>query len=131
MQYDIYFSNQLAKNDVALNTFQYNTAIAVAEKNVSEFEDDLEFLISLALQNEKVVSVRAFETEDTRVFAIITTPLYTKSERDATKTSLYNTLAQGKTTFVSFDNDVYRAIKDDMDDEQKHDLIERVKSREK
>ncbi|MBQ9276444.1 MAG: hypothetical protein IJ226_02495 [Clostridia bacterium] len=101
------------------------------QKNVVDYGEDLDMLSSIALSHDKVLSVRAFEIDGTRVFAILTSPIYLKSERDALKNELFSLLSQGKTTYISFDNDVYRAIKDDMTEEQKNDLIERIESREK
>lgn len=107
----------------------YSTCDAV-EKTTSDFEDDLEFLSALALQNEKVVAVKSFETEDVRVFGVLTLPIYLKSERDNLKSSLAHDLSTSKTTYISFDNDVYRAIKDNMTDEQKQKVVATILARE-
>lgn len=107
----------------------YSTCDAV-EKTTSDFEDDLEFLSTLALQNEKVVAVKSFETEDIRVFSVLTLPIYLKSERDNLKSSLAHDLSTSKTTYISFDNDVYRAIKDNMTDEQKQKVVATILARE-
>ena len=101
------------------------------EKTADEFDDDIEFLISLALQNEKVVSVRAYETDDAMVFGVLTVPIYLKSEREELIETLTKTLANDKQTYVSLDHDVFRKIKDDMTDEQKNELLKTVISRQK
>lgn len=102
----------------------------VAEKTAEDYADDIEMLVALALQNEKVVSVKAFETNDARVFGVLTFPIFLKSERDALVNSLEQILSQGKPAYVSLDGDVYRKIKDDMSEEQKNKLFEIVLKRQ-
>ncbi len=86
---------------------------------------------ALALSNPKVVGARCFAYNNAYVIALIASPFYLKSERDAflqtTKTDLSK---QTKTdVFVTLDVDVYRKIKDDMTDAQKAGLFEKVLSR--
>ncbi|MBO4380728.1 MAG: hypothetical protein J5815_01080 [Clostridia bacterium] len=111
----------------------FNTQTAdnqFVEKTAEDFDDDIEFLISLALQNEKVISVRAFETDNARVFSVLTVPIYLKSEREELSKNLEETLSNGKTTYISFDNDVFRKIKPDMTQEEKTELLNIVLKRQ-
>ena len=111
----------------------FNTQTAdnqFVEKTAEDFDDDIEFLISLALQNEKVISVRAFETDNARVFSVLTVPIYLKSEREELSKNLEETLSNGKTTYISFDNDVFRKITPDMTQEEKTELLNIVLKRQ-
>ena len=103
----------------------------VYQRTAEDYSDDLALLNALALNNEKVVAVRSFETDTARVFAVLTLPIYLKSERDSLQKDLKSLLSQGKTTYISFDNDVYRAIKDDMTDSQKERILKTVTERDK
>ena len=109
----------------------FDAVPTVIEKEIEEFGSDIEFLSALALKNEKVVAVRSFEIDDTRVFSVLTLPIYLKSERDELKSTLLQDLSQGKNTYISFDNDIFRGIKEDMSDEQKQKLLETIIAREK
>ena len=100
-----------------------NLAPTVEARDFEEYKDDIDFLTALALQNDKVVAVRVFETENARVFGILTTPIYLKSEREELIETLTQTLSQSKETYVSLDNDVFRKIRDDMTEEQKEQLL--------
>ncbi len=108
-----------------------NESDIVCQRTAEDYSDDLALLNALALNNEKVVAVRSFETGTTRVFAILTLPIYLKSERDSLQKDLKSILSQGKTTYISFDNDVYRAIKDNMTDFQKKRILKTVTERDK
>ena len=111
------------------DVYQPLTPQTFAQKTAENFADDIDMLIALALQDEKVVSVKAFETDDARVFGILTLPIFLKSERDELVESLEKILSQGKPAYVSLDGDVYRKTKDDMPDEQKIKLLSTVMSR--
>ena len=117
--------------DANMSLFVQTANEQYIEKSTQDFDDDIEFLISLALQNEKVVSVRAYETEDAIVFGILTAPIYLKSEREELIETLTQTLANSKEVYVSLDHDVFRKIKDNMTDAQKDELLKTVKSRRK
>lgn len=85
-----------------------------------------------ALSQENVIAVRTFETEDVVVLAVLTAPIYLKSERDALKAQLKITLREkcdGKDLIVTFDNEVYRKIKTDLTDEEKQQLVTLAKKR--
>ena len=106
-----------------------NLAPTVEERDLSEYEGDLDFLTALALQNDKVVAVRVFETKNARVFGILTVPIYLKSEREELIETLTQTLSQQKETYITLDNDIFRKIKDDMTEEQKEYLLQKVLKR--
>ncbi len=86
---------------------------------------------ALALSNPKVVGARCFAYNKAYVIALISSPFYLKSERDAFLQSMKTDLAKHTESdvFVTLDVDVYRKIKDGMSDEQKADLFEKVLSR--
>ena len=90
-----------------------------------------DFVVSVALQNEKIVGARCFEKNDTYIVAVLTVPIYLKSEREECRKSLQNQIAQstGKKALVTFDIDVYAKIKQDMSDLQKDTLYKKVTSR--
>ena len=113
----------------AQTSVNQNLAPTVEERDFEEYKDDIDFLTALALQNDKVVAVRVFETENARVFGILTTPIYLKSERTELIETLTQTLSQSKETYVSLDNDVFRKIRDDMTEEQKEQLLLTVQNR--
>ena len=103
-----------------------------AERQAEDyFANDLAMLNAFALQNEYVVAVKSFETENARVFGVLTMPIYLKSERDELVKTLSISLSQGKRAYVSLDNDVFRKIKDDMTEEQKEELLSLVQKRAK
>lgn len=108
-----------------------NQTSMICERTAEDYSDDLALLNALAQNIEKVLAVRSFETDDTRVFAVLTAPIYLKSERDQLYLELEDILSQGKITYISFDNDVYRAIKDDMTEEQKEQVVKTVLERNK
>jgi|GEM_PF-3105629 len=125
---DYQLDNLILLKDASFADFK--SAPTFNERMASEYADDVDFLTALALQNEKVVAVRAFETDEARVFAVLTTPVYLKSERDELAETLSSTLKQSKDTYISFDNDVFRKIKDDMTDAEKERLLDIVVKRE-
>ncbi len=86
---------------------------------------------ALALSNPKVVGARCFSYDNAYVVALISSPFYLKSERDAfLQTTKIDLSKQTKAdVFVTLDIDVYRKIKDDMTNAQKAELFEQVLSR--
>lgn len=128
---DLNVEKLILLKDVALASYTPTVSEQYVEKSTEDFDDDIEFLISLALNNEKVVSVRACETDEAVIFGILTTPIYLKSEREELIETLTKTLSCSKRAYVSLDHDVFRKIKDDMTDAQKNELIKTVKSRNK
>lgn len=84
------------------------------------------------MSDERVVSARHFECENTIVLAIIATPFYLKSERDKFLRDMETTLSQsvGKNVVVTLDIDVYLRIKDDMTEQEKIALYKKVVSRQ-
>ncbi|MBQ3755142.1 MAG: hypothetical protein II867_03175 [Clostridia bacterium] len=129
MMCDLNVEKLILLEGLKLDSYAQTADNQFIEKTAEDFEDDLEFLVSLALQNEKVISVRAFETDDARVFAVLTEPIFFKTERDELKTSLLQDLSSGKTTYISFDNDVYRSIKENMSAGQKEAILNLIVSR--
>lgn len=93
--------------------------------------DSLESLNALALYQPQVLSVRSFEQDGYAVFALITTPIYLKSERDMLKETLRSTLqaSTDKIIIVTFDNGIYRSIKPEITAQQKADLLMIAKRR--
>ncbi len=130
MQCDLNIEKLILLECLKLDSYAQTADNQFIEKTAEDFEDDLEFLVSLALQNEKVISVRAFETEESRVFCILTLPIYLKSEREQLLNNLENTLSKGKQTYISLDNDIYRKIKPDMTEEEKAELLNVVLKRQ-
>lgn len=88
-------------------------------------------LISMALTDEKVLGARCVFVNDAYVVAIITTPFYLKSERDQWCYAMQNFLSSQTdlTVHVSLDLDIYRNIRQGMDDKDKEELLESVLSR--
>lgn len=86
---------------------------------------------ALALSNPKVVGARCFSYNKAYVVALISSPFYLKSERDAFLHSTKIDLSKQTKAdvFVTLDIDVYRKIKDGMTDAQKAELFEKVLSR--
>ena len=130
MQCDLNVEKLILLEGFNLDSYAQTADNQFVEKTAEDFDDDIEFLISLALQNEKVISVRAFETDNARVFSVLTVPIYLKSEREELSKNLEETLSNGKTTYISFDNDVFRKIKPDMTQEEKTELLNIVLKRQ-
>ena len=110
---------------------EYTNQTPYVQDYIQTSEVSEQSVAALALSNPKVVGARCFSYNNAYVGALISSPFYLKSERDAflqsTKTDLSK---QTKTdVFVTLDVDVYRKIKDGMTDEQKADLFEKVISR--
>lgn len=121
-------------------------------------EISIDTLTAIALSYSQVLAVRAFEVEDCFVFAILTKPIYLKSERDSLKEELTmelmktimsknynntynessndnnqnNDILQNENTFnviVTFDNEVYRSINSMLSDEEKLSLMQKAELR--
>lgn len=114
------------------STSTSNTSI-VTNKETSNDDSTVleEKLISMALTDEKVLSVRCVFVNDAYVVAIITTPFYLKSERDQWCYAMQNFLSSQTDlpVHVSLDLDIYRNIRQGMDDKDKEELLESVLSR--
>jgi hypothetical protein len=85
-----------------------------------------------ALAQENVIAAKTLETEETVVLAVLTSPIYLKSERDALKAQLKITLREkcdGKDFVVTFDNEVFRKIKDGLSEEEKEEIVTLAKKR--
>lgn len=88
-------------------------------------------VIATVLQNENVVGARCFEVQNEYVVAVLTVPIYLKSERDKCKTNIKIAISQlyGKEAIVTFDVDVYAKIKPNMSEEDKDTLYKKVTAR--
>lgn len=88
-------------------------------------------LISLALTDEKVLGARCIYVDNAYIIAIITTPFYLKSERDKWCEDMQVMLSTTTNSIVhlSLDLDIYRNIRQGMDDKDKTELLESVLSR--
>ncbi len=91
----------------------------------------LDEIETLLLQNEKVYAVRSFEFEGNFVFALLSYPIFTKSERDLLKSTLLQIIKRATTNQVTitFDNQVFRQIDGNLTDEQKRKLLSLARSR--
>lgn len=88
-------------------------------------------VIATVLQNENVVGARCFEIQNKYIVAVLTVPIYLKSERDQCKTNIKTAISQlyGKEAIVTFDVDVYAKIKPNMSDIDKDALYKKVTAR--
>ena len=88
-------------------------------------------VIATVLQNENVVGARCFEVQNEYVVAVLTVPIYLKSERDKCKTNIKTAISQlyGKEAIVTFDVDVYAKIKPNMSEKDKDALYKKVTAR--
>ncbi len=96
-----------------------------------EQDDALLQIENEILQNQQVFAVRYFQIENKVVFAILLKPIYTKSERDNLKTRLTSVAQEltGQEVTLTFDNQVFRGISDDLTDEKKWQLLSLAQSR--
>lgn len=91
----------------------------------------IEELKATILCDPLVLSVRSFKHEDIYIFAVLTTPIYLKSERDRLIneiTDALNTKINDGNVLVTFNMTVYRNISDDMSQECKIKLIDLARS---
>lgn len=91
----------------------------------------IEELEATILYDPLVLSVRSFKHEDIYIFAVLTTPIYLKSERDRLIkeiTDALNTKIKDGNVLVTFNMTVYRNISDDMSQECKIKLIDLARS---
>ena len=88
-------------------------------------------VIATVLQNENVVGARCFEVQNTYIVAVLTVPIYLKSERDKCKFDIQTAISQlyGKEAIVTFDVDVYAKIKPNMSEKDKDTLYKKVTAR--
>lgn len=88
-------------------------------------------VVAITLENDKVVGARCFQVQDTFVVAVLTVPIYLKSERDKCKKDLQNVIVQltGKDIVVTFDVDIYAKIKPNMSETEKTTLYKKVTAR--
>ena len=88
-------------------------------------------VIATVLQNENVIGARCFEIQNKYIVAVLTVPIYLKSERDKCKTNIKTAISQlyGKEAIVTFDVDVYAKIKPNMSDIDKDALYKKVTAR--
>ncbi len=108
---------------------QYQSAqIAYAYQNEHFLAQAVE---NIFMQNKMVYAVRHFEIYNNLVFAVLTNPIFTKSERDklkATLLELAKAITSSKVT-ITFDNQVFRDISNDLSEEQKASLLSLAKER--
>ncbi len=91
----------------------------------------IEELEASILCDPLVLSVRSFKHDDIYVFAVLTTPIYLKSERDELIkeiTDALNAKINDCNVLVTFNMTVYRNISDDMSQESKIKLIDLARS---
>ena len=112
--------------DTNLTSAEQNLQISAMQQNVTP-----ESIVSVVLQNENVVGARCFEVQNTYIIAVLTVPIYLKSERDKCKTDIQNTISQmcSKEVIVTFDVDIYAKIKPNMSDTDKTSLYKKVTAR--
>lgn len=115
------------------NTATYQNKFADINKDADNSTQTSleERLISFALTDEKVLGARCIYVDNAYVIAIITTPFYLKSERDEWCENMQNMLSTqtNSVVHVSLDLDIYRNIRQGMDDKDKTELLESVLSR--
>lgn len=116
---------KIIKKTNFVNTKHMTTITEYA--NPIEQTFNLDEIVSYALQQEFVLGARAFEYNETIVLALLTTPFCLKSERDNAKLTIYESLQNtlcDKKLVLTFDMQVYRNIKNDLDDQSKEFLLE-------
>lgn len=88
-------------------------------------------VVSTVLQNENVIGARCFEAQNTYIVAVLTVPIYLKSERDKCKFDIQTAISQlsGKEIIVTFDIDIYAKIKPNMSERDKDALYKKVTAR--
>ncbi len=88
-------------------------------------------IVATVLQNENVVGARCFEVQNEYVVAVLTVPIYLKSERDKCKTDIQTAISEisGKVAIVTFDVDIYAKIKPNMNEKDKDALYKKVTAR--
>ncbi len=91
----------------------------------------LDNIVSYALDRDNVIGARTFEYNGECVLALISTPFYLKSERDEFLRTLSMELSSRLNcpVYVTFDMDIFRAIDNDLSDEQRQELLDKVKTR--
>lgn len=105
----------------------------VAEQNQTTTDANEQTLVALALSQEKVIGARCFSYEGKFVVALLTSPFYLKSERDECLNDMRTLLSQkaGTEVLVTFDMDIFRNIRDDMNDADKQRLLTAVQTRQR
>ncbi len=88
-------------------------------------------IVATVLQNKNVVGARCFEIQNTYIVAVLTVPIYLKSERDKCKADIQTAISEiySKETIVTFDVDVYTKIKPNMSERDKDALYKKVTAR--
>lgn len=135
MQTNLYFQQNSNLNSMVA-TVQTKTNMATSNSLNSSTSDNNsksseEKLISMALTDEKVLGARCVFVNDAYVVALITTPFYLKSERDEWCEEMQDFLSSQTElpVHISLDLDIYRNIRQGMDDKDKEELLESVLSR--
>lgn len=116
--------------------YQYiNTNLTNSEQSIQATANQqnatADNVISAVLQNKNVVGARCFEVQNTYIVAVLTVPIYLKSERDKCKSDIQAEISQisGKEVIVTFDVDIYAKIKPNMSDSEKTSLYKKVTAR--
>lgn len=130
--------------DYAAQTYYTQTAYYDTIQPTAPIEDEkikpddiyeipsVDKIISLALGYEYVLAARAFVYDGNTVVALITTPFYLKSERDGAKSSIKQSLSTdigNENVIVTFDVEVYRRIRGELEEEEMQKLLLLAKSR--
>lgn len=86
---------------------------------------------ALALNYAEVLSARSYDVDDITVISILTAPIYLKSERDELRASMQAEISEalGREVVVTYDTEVYRKTRGEMDDNEKRALLELARAR--
>ncbi len=122
MQTNVYIQTNGNKTAVISTAQTYATNYTQTDENA---------LISIALSDENVLGARCVFVDNAYVIAIITTPFYLKSERDEWFEDMQELLSSQTDlpVHLSLDLDIYRNIRQGMNDKDKIELLESVLSR--
>ena len=117
-------NNENCDNDISFDLDENN--------DIEQSVPDVDKIISLALTYDCIIGARAFNYNDKIVLALLTTPFYLKSERDGTRWRIQTELADALSfddITVTFDVEVYRKIKDGLNEVQMQKLLQLAKTR--
>lgn len=111
----------------------HNVRMEYVYSELQQAEISANDIANVALKQEKVLGARCFEWHSTYVLALITSPFYLKSERDKFLCDLTEYLNDNsqKSIIVTLDTDIYSRIKEDMSDNEKQTLYQKVVWRQK
>lgn len=104
----------------------YQTIDYNKKDNVNE-----DYLSSVALSLDNIIGARCVKYEQTYIIALLTQPIYLKSERDRCLDNVKNTLQQltDNRIIATFDIDIYSRINENLSEEQKAELYKKATAR--